>query len=774
LLRLRLSTYVLLSALFLTACSGGDNDNGASDGVSITPVAELTPTPSALTSPTPTTTPGIILTPQPGVNLDLSEAQRLEAEGDLEAAAARYIGIAATAPEQNPLRGAATISAARLLLELEKPADVRVLLEPFVPAAAGDDLVARYLLARSYAALGLWSQSLEQYDLYIQSGRAALPYAYFDRARILNELNQPIAAATSALTGMNLGVPASSRRSFIVSIAQSYERAGSFVDAVTWYRTLIERSDLAGDDALALSRIAAIKRAQGDPTYIQEQGQLLASHPATAQALTDLTEALARGEVIDPKVRGLVYYRNNDYTKAEPAFREQIALSPDAPASALAYYYIAAILESKDDMDGALNNYLRVGALDPASVVADDALWWRARILEDRGNREDAQALFARIVTEYPNSTWAPDAAFRRGMLSYGAGRHQEAADTWAASLAATTNLSERERLTLWQGKALLKAGKRDEGRALLQPMATSGEDDYFGIRAVSLVDGKHGLPNATRESNINLSPNFDWVAAESWLTARTARPIGDPPWASDQRWLRAQELWRIGRVSQGDAEAFDLIEAHASDPIAMYTLSRTLQAQGRIGMSGRAGQRLLRILDVNPNAGLPKPLLSLAYPAAFGPIAQKHSNTERISPLLMLAFVRQESFFDPRAESPVGALGLTQVLPSTGEDIAKALGVNGYESSDLLHADLNLRFGANYMADQLDQFDDEIFVAFAAYNAGPGAADRWRDSSGDDADVFLEAIEFGESRLYVQLVAENYAIYRYLYGGAEKPTLPD
>jgi soluble lytic murein transglycosylase len=190
--------------------------------------------------------------------------------------------------------------------------------------------------------------------------------------------------------------------------------------------------------------------------------------------------------------------------------------------------------------------------------------------------------------------------------------------------------------------------------------------------------------------------------------------------------------------------------------------------------MSARAGQRLIATLDTNPNAGLPKALLSLAYPAAFGALAQKHAQTERISPLLLLAFVRQESFFNPRAESPVGALGLTQVLPDTGTDIASRLGIRGFANEDLLHADLNLRLGANYMAQALRDLGNELFVAFAAYNAGQTPAARWRRAAGQDADVFLEQIEFTETRRYVEIVAENYAIYRYLYAGETAPNLPE
>ena len=174
-----------------------------------------------------------------------------------------------------------------------------------------------------------------------------------------------------------------------------------------------------------------------------------------------------------------------------------------------------------------------------------------------------------------------------------------------------------------------------------------------------------------------------------------------------------------------------------------------------------------MRALKTNPNAGLPKALLSLSYPPAFNAPLQKYASASGISPLLMLAFIRQESFFDPRAESGAGALGLTQLLPDTARAQAQKLNLSKIENDeDIMTADLNLHLGAQYMSDQVKSFDNEIFVAFAAYNAGPGPAKRWRQTAGDDPDIYLEAIEYSESRLYVQLVGENYAIYRYLYGG--------
>lgn len=745
------------------ACSG---DKPAPSAETPPPVESA----SASTSPTPNTTPGRSLTPRAGVPSDLGTAKRLESEGDLEAASEAYVAAAAKGGTD---KGEATLGAARVLLELDRPADVRILLEPFVNNATGSDVAARYMLARAYAALELWSESLAQYDAYIALNRAAQPYAYLDRSRDLVMLNQPIAAANSAQQGLNLGVPPGQRRTFILAIAQAYERAGSFSDAIRNYRNLIDASDLAGDEALALSRIAAIKRDTNDPTYHDDIFRLVAGYPATPQALQDMTDAIARGETFPPTVVGLVYYRNNDYTKAEPLFREQIAAASGAADSAEAYYYLAAILESKSDFDGAKDDYATAAALNPASSIADDALWWRGRLLEDDGDNDGAGEAYAQIVKAYPNSTWAGDAAFRHGELLYANKDYAAANDIWNAVLASGVFESERQRLTLWQAKSLLKDGDKDGAKALLEPMAQASEDDYYGIRSLGLLDGDNAIPRATRESKVNLTPSFDWGAAETWLAQKTGRAVVASGWVSDYRWGRAQELWTVGRSSQGDAEAFDLIETYAQDPIAMYTLSRTLQGQGRIGMSSRAGQRLLGTLNTNPNEGLPKPLLSLSYPPAFGLIVQKYADEEKISPLLMLAFIRQESFFDPRAVSPAGALGLTQVLPSTGRSLATKLGATVEEDEDLLHAGLNLRLGARYMADQLRSFDNQIFVAFAAYNAGPNGANRWRSASGDDADLFLETVEFKETRLYIELVAENYAIYRYLYAGEDAPVLP-
>jgi soluble lytic murein transglycosylase len=759
-----LAAFALTAVLLILACKSEDAPSSG-DGVVITPLSEATGGGAALSE-----TPGVALTPQAGLNTDMATAGRLEAEGNIESAAAAYIAIAAS---NSPDRDTATLAAARMLLLLDRPEDVRLLLEPFLERddLEGEDFAGHYLLGRAYAALELWQESVVQYDAYIATARPGAAYAYLDRTVPLLELEQPSEVAAAVQTGLSYGIPASQRRAFLLRIAEANEQAGAFSAAIDSYRALIDEG-LSGDVSLALSRIIALKRVLGDSTYSDDLIRLLADYPRSPEALEDMAEAISLGESLPAWLRGFVYYRQNDYTQAEPALQEQIAVAPNALESAEAYYYLAAIQESRGETDTALVNYATSTAVNPNSSIADDALWWSARILQIDESLNEAAILYGRIVNEYPFSQFFSDAAFQHGMIEYRRGNHAGAAQLWAEAASLSGGLTAAN-LRIWQAKALINAGDVTNAAPLLQQLATDFEDDYAGVRARALLANLHSIPRSAAESAINLTPEFDWAVAEAWLTSFSGRAISDAGWSADERWSRAQELWLVGRGDYGDAEIFGLIEAYESDAVAMYTMARRLDELGRTSMSARAGQRLLRVLNTNPNAGLPKPLLALSYPAAFAPLISQAASEHRVSPLLMLAFIRQESFFDPRAISPADARGLTQVIPPTAETIASTLGVQGFDLDQLLHADLNLRFGAKYMADQLGEFNDELFVAFAAYNAGPTAAFRWREDSGNDADLFLQTIEFHETQLYVEIVAENYAIYRYLYGGQPEPNLP-
>jgi soluble lytic murein transglycosylase len=131
-----------------------------------------------------------------------------------------------------------------------------------------------------------------------------------------------------------------------------------------------------------------------------------------------------------------------------------------------------------------------------------------------------------------------------------------------------------------------------------------------------------------------------------------------------------------------------------------------------------------------------------------------------------MLAIMRQESQFDPRARSPVGAAGMMQILPETGRRVAREAGMNW--SDDLLwNPQANMRLGSRYLGQLTQAFEGSYLLAAAAYNAGPHRPPEWTAFCGDPRSAptdpldFIECIPQSETRDYVMNVLANYQIYR-------------
>ena len=131
---------------------------------------------------------------------------------------------------------------------------------------------------------------------------------------------------------------------------------------------------------------------------------------------------------------------------------------------------------------------------------------------------------------------------------------------------------------------------------------------------------------------------------------------------------------------------------------------------------------------------------------------------------MLLAALIWQESLFEPAAESYAGARGLGQVMPATGQGLAKNLGMDDFVLDDLYRPSISVMFGAYYVAIQMGRFDDHILVALAAYNGGPGNTLRWMEAGGADLDLFVEVITASQSRRYLQKVYERYLVYEELY----------
>lgn len=144
--------------------------------------------------------------------------------------------------------------------------------------------------------------------------------------------------------------------------------------------------------------------------------------------------------------------------------------------------------------------------------------------------------------------------------------------------------------------------------------------------------------------------------------------------------------------------------------------------------------------------------------------------------PELALAIARRESEFDPTVVSHAGAEGLMQVMPATARLVARDLGVKHDPQAMLGNWQYNATLGAAYLADLGAQFEGNIILVAAGYNAGPKRPERWMAENGDprrgsvDVIDWIEMIPFNETRNYVMRVAESLPIYRGQLGNAALP----
>jgi soluble lytic murein transglycosylase len=144
-----------------------------------------------------------------------------------------------------------------------------------------------------------------------------------------------------------------------------------------------------------------------------------------------------------------------------------------------------------------------------------------------------------------------------------------------------------------------------------------------------------------------------------------------------------------------------------------------------------------------------------LRYPLRYEVIVRSHARTYGLDPALLAAVIYTESKFRADARSSAGALGLMQLLPETGKAIALRTGGGRFVVTDLLDPELNVRYGSWYLREMLRRYDDRR-LALAAYHAGPGNVDRWRERG--------VGIQFPETRAYVAKVLDLVPVYRRAY----------
>jgi soluble lytic murein transglycosylase len=199
--------------------------------------------------------------------------------------------------------------------------------------------------------------------------------------------------------------------------------------------------------------------------------------------------------------------------------------------------------------------------------------------------------------------------------------------------------------------------------------------------------------------------------------------------------------------------------------PAVRATLGYVYARQGDLRRGINAIKRAYPQYLAASEQELPAEVLQILFPVAYWDLIRTHAPAQKLDPYLVAALMAQESSFDAGIVSHANAIGLMQIVPSTGRSYARRLHIPRYSKGRLTDPATNVRIGTAYFADLVDRFGG-VPYALASYNAGPGPVARWKaERPGIAADEFIDDIPYPETQNYVRKILGTAEDYRRVYG---------
>ena len=296
------------------------------------------------------------------------------------------------------------------------------------------------------------------------------------------------------------------------------------------------------------------------------------------------------------------------------------------------------------------------------------------------------------------------------------------------------THPNVRRQSEYWYARAIDRQGQKEEARAIYQKLADAPYEDLYAQHAVTRGakrNGKSGGNPLKREG-----PDWRELAEQEMPDELKLAYELSALSAMRDAFLEARRNLR--RENQRFARSIFADFYHSTgNELLMYTELRKAWPQ----------------LATVEQDSVPLYFFRMYYPSKYSDSIEKHSKERGLDPNLVRGLILQESYYNPKAKSRVGATGLMQLMPPTAKEHAGRLRIP-FAVSRLENPDVNIRLGTFHLRMLIDMFRGNTYFAVASYNAGQGNVLKWRRAApGKPTDEFLESIPFQETRNYVKRV---------------------
>jgi soluble lytic murein transglycosylase len=694
----------------------------------------------------------------------LEPGHQLVRRGEYSRAEQFYADTVAQQPELAPR---ALLLQARAALADGDTATAESIVQQLLADYASSDQVAGayFTLEQTRRAAGDCVGALRALDAFeATSGPSAIaPYAALQRAQcdaVLGDWPGELAAARSALE-IDGGGTRLTQIEALERAAEADLKMGRKQEALDFYNRSLGLAGTRAYTAEMLFSTATLARAVGQTALAADRFRAVVvdyADQARAPGALDALSDMGLDATVSPLQAGTVRLNAHDYTAAIAQFDQVDPAGPDWGPAQLSRAEALLKVGNEESARAGLQEVVD-SAVAPA---AGSSLLRLGQLDERNGDQALAESRYARMPLVAPDRI--AEALFHVGFTRYVRGDREAALAAWRMGLASGPPAPVLQaQLQYWIAKAS-PAGS-DQAVEALNRAAAAAPESYYGLRARELIGGSlsmAALAPTSRESLELTSAEMDerasWFSAQGLTPERVAKDVAATPVMR-----RAEQLLELGLRTEASWEVDALIQhyAQARDVAHMSAIGEWAAARDLPTITLRIGKQMRDLVGWN---GLPRALQKQVYPAGWGDVVAEQAATYGLDPLLMLALMRQESSFDPRAQSGAQAMGLTQIIPSTARNIASRLGRDDFALRDLFKPSVSVEFGTWLVSQLLGDYHGRLFPTLAAYDAGGGNVARWLQRFGDDPDVLVEQIPFNETQTYLRIVYDNYFHYRELY----------
>jgi soluble lytic murein transglycosylase len=371
----------------------------------------------------------------------------------------------------------------------------------------------------------------------------------------------------------------------------------------------------------------------------------------------------------------------------------------------------------------------------PRSPEAVELVFNDAVNADVNGRLDVALTRYAFVSTNGGSSARAGEARMRAGHIHVRRSNAREAVGVFEAYLEEFPEGRRWQEAAYWAGRLRLQLGDSARGREHLTRAMKEQPVEYYAHLAAELLDVPYSID----------LPEGEPASAPLWLTDGLTR--------MDALYEAGLERGAVSEIERLRARA----DGHRG---AMLALADELNERGRTIDGINIGWALLE-----DEGGWDRQILRVTFPFPYRQLVEREAQEWGIDPIMMAALIRQESAFKADVVSRAGAVGLMQVMPPTGAQLARAHGPRPFSDASLTRPEVNLHLGAAFFRDMTRRYDGDLGLVLSAYNAGPTRATRWREfPEASDPHRFAERIPIEETRGYVKSVRRNLGLYRALY----------